>query len=141
MWYRKQIKSDAILGAITANEIRKRYGLEPVDEITPIYIGGERVGEVRTSTPAPERSLYNCPNCCAPVVKTYCEYCGTRFGAYVVKVNGLQKREDIERIKKAWNEKEILFADDKIVAEFSRFHETAYNLGVDAPKLPIKKQR
>lgn len=97
--------------------------------LTPIYIGGEQYGEVKVHTPEPPRSPLNCPNCCAPVVKTYCEYCGTRFGGYFVKINGLQKREDIERIKKQWNEKELLYADDKIVAEFDRFHEIAHDLG------------
>ena len=126
----KTLNVDAIYGALTVNEIRKRYGLDPVKDIEPEEI----------SKPI-ERSPFNCPNCCAPIVKDYCEYCGTRFGFSVVKVDGFKKREDIERLKKAWSEKEILFADNKVVAEFARCHETAYNLGVDAPKLPIKKQR
>lgn len=112
--------------------IRKRYGLDPVREV-PIYIGVKQYGEAKVHTPEPPRSPYNCPNCCAPVVKEYCEYCGTRFGFSVVKVDGFKKREDIERLKKAWSEKEILFADNKVVAEFNRFHEIAHNLG-DTPE-------
>ena len=140
---RKPANSDSILGVISALEIRKRYGLDltPRRDATPIYIGGDRVGEVHTPTPAPERSPYNCPNCCAPVVKTYCEYCGTRFGFTVVKVDGIKKRDEIERLKKAMDgEKSIRFADNSIVAEFTRFHEVAHDLG-DSPKLPIQKER
>lgn len=131
---------DAIYGALTVNEIRKRYGLEPVRGAEPIYIGGKQYGEVKEHTPEPPRSPLNCPNCCAPVVKSYCEYCGTRFGFTVVKVDGFKKRDEIEQIKKSWNEKELLYADNKIVAEFTRFHEVAHDLG-DSPKLPIQKER
>ena len=124
----KNLNVDAIYGALTANEIRKRYGLDPVREVKPIYIGGERCGEVvREKTQ--ERSPYNCPNCCAPITKEYCEYCGTRFGYTVVKVDGFKKNEEIERLKKAINgEKTLLFADNSIVAEFHRFSSTAHDL-------------
>ena len=94
--------------------IRKRYGLDPVREV-PIYIGGKQYGEAKVHTPEPPRSPYNCPNCCAPVVKEYCEYCGTRFGLTVFKVDGFKERDEIERLK----------------AEFNRFHEIAHNLGSD----------
>ena len=131
---------DAMYGYLTANEVRRRYGLDPVKEVTPIYIGGERCGEVVREKPE-ERSPYNCPNCCAPITKEYCEYCGTRFGFSVVKIDGFKKREEIERLKKAINgEKAILFADNAIVAEFNRFSSIAHDLG-DSPKLPIQKQR
>lgn len=110
---------DAIYGALTANEIRKRYGLDPVKYIEPEEI----------SKPI-ERSPFNCPNCCAPIVKDYCEYCGTRFGFTVVKVDGFKKRDEIERLKKAMDgEKTLLFADNKVVAEFARFHQVAHDIG------------
>ena len=85
----------------------------------PIYIGGKQYGEANIHTPEPPRSPYNCPNCCAPVVKEYCEYCGTRLGLKFVKVEQTPIRED----------------------PFKQIQEGAYNLWVDAPKLPIKKQR
>ena len=120
---------DGVLGALTYKAIRERE----TEEITPIYIGGERVGEVKRKIQEPERSPYNCPNCCAPIVKDYCEYCGTRFGFTVAKVDGLKKRDEIQRLKDALNgEKRILFADNKVVAEFHRFSNTAYELG-DTP--------
>ena len=120
---------DGVLGALTYKAIRERE----TEEITPIYIGGERVGEVKRKVQEPERSPYNCPNCCAPIVKDYCEYCGTRFGFTVVKLQGLRKSDEIQRLKDALNgEKQILFADNKVVAEFHRFSSTAYELG-DTP--------
>ena len=124
---------DAIDGYLTANEVRRRYGLDPVKEVTPIYIGGERCGEVVREKPE-ERSPYNCPNCCAPITKEYCEYCGTRFGFTVLKVDGFKKREEIERLKKALadGEKTLLYADNAIVAEFHRFGCIAHDLG-DTP--------
>ena len=87
----------------------------------PIYIGGSCYGEIeREEIYKPiERSPYNCPNCCAPIVKEYCEYCGTRFGFKIKKVYQAPIREN----------------------PFKQFQETAYNLGVDAPKLPLKVQR
>ena len=113
--------NDGIYGALTVNEIRKRYGLDPA--VKPIYINGEEIGNVKTRekdpTLEPPRSPYNCPNCCAPIVNTYCEYCGTRFGFTFKKVEQTPIRED----------------------PFKQFQETAYNFGVDAPKLPITKQR
>lgn len=121
--------NDAMYGYLTVNEVRRRYGPDPVEEVTPIYIGGDRYGEVVREKPE-ERSPYNCPNCCAPITKEYCEYCGTRFGFTVVKVDGFKKREEIERLKKAINgEKTLLFADNAIVAEFHRFSSIAHDLG------------
>lgn len=101
----------------------------------PIYIGGSCYGEIeREEISKPiERSPYNCPNCYAPIVKEYCEYCGTRFGFTVVKVDGFKKRDEIERLKKAMDgEKTLLFADNKVVAEFRRFGSIAHDLG-DTP--------
>ena len=122
--YRDNI--DGVLGALTYKAVRERE----TEEITPIYIGGKQYGEVKRKIQEPERSPYNCPNCCAPIVKDYCEYCGTRFGFTVVKVDGLMKRVDIERLKKSLNEeKSILFADNEIVAEFQRFGSIAHELG------------
>lgn len=112
--YRDNI--DGVIGALSYKAIREKQ----TEEVTPIYIGGKQYGEAKVHTPEPPRSPFNCPNCCAPIVKDYCEYCGTRFGFSVVKVDGFKKREDIERLKKAWSEKEILFADNKVVAEFTR---------------------
>lgn len=129
----KTLNVDAIYGALTVNEIRKRYGLDPVREVKPIYIGGKQYGEAKIHTPEAPRYPYNCPNCCAPIVKEYCEYCGTRFGFTVVKVDGFKKRDEIERLKKAMDgEKTLLFADNKIVAEFHRFGSIAHDLG-DTP--------
>lgn len=99
--------ADGILGVLTAKEILQ-YSVT----------GGIR----KDPEPAPDRSPYNCPNCCAPIVKPYCEYCGTRFGFSIVKVDGVPKREEIEKIK------ERLYSDDRIVYEFDRFHEVASNL-------------
>ena len=59
-----------------------------------------------------EKSFFNCPNCCAPVVKEYCEYCGTRFGFTFKKVEQTPIREGINPAK-----------------------------FIDAPKLPLKVQR
>lgn len=109
----------------------------------PIYIGGSCYGEIeREEISKPiERSPYNCPNCYAPIVKEYCEYCGTRFGFTVVKVDGFKKRDEIERLKKAMDgEKTLLYADNKIVAECHRFASIAHDLG-DSPKLPIQEER
>lgn len=136
-WKRPQTPAD--------KEIMKQAIYEPLASkeqiLTPIYIGGKQYGEVKVHSPEPPRTPLNCPNCCAPVVKTYCEYCGTRFDFMVVKVDGLKKRDEIERFKKAMKgEMSLLYADDKIVAEFSRFHEIAHDLG-DSPKLPIQKER
>lgn len=104
---------DGVLGAVTLYNIQKAQRSEPAPEDPP-------------------RSPLNCPNCCAPIVKDYCEYCGTRFGFSVVKVDGFKKRDEIERLKKAMDgEKTLLYADDKIVMEFNRFHEIAHNLGED----------
>ena len=109
--YRDNI--DGVLGALTYKAIQER--------------------EVKRKIQEPERSPYNCPNCCAPIVKDYCEYCGTRFGFTVVKIDGVKKREEIQRLKDALNgEKQILFTDNKVVAEFHRFSSTAYELG-DTP--------
>ncbi len=99
---------DGMYGFITANEVRKRYLLDPVEEVKQQEI----------SKPI-EKSFFNCPNCCAPVVKEYCEYCGTRFGFIFKKVEQTPIRED----------------------PFKQFQETAYNFGVGAPKLPLKVQR
>lgn len=109
--YRDNI--DGVLGALTYKAIHER--------------------EVKRKIQEPERSPYNCPNCCAPIVKDYCEYCGTRFGFTVVKIDGVKKRDELQRIKNALNgEKQILYADNKIVAEFQRFGRIAYDLG-DTP--------
>ena len=133
-WKRpKKPYNDGIYGVVTAMEVRKRYFSDPAEETKPIYINGEEIGNVKTreKDPAPEdppRSPYNCPNCCAPIVKDYCEYCGTRFGFSVVKVDQVPKRDEIECLKKAMGgEMSLLYADDKIVME--------------APRLPIKRQR
>ena len=74
----------------------------------PIYIEGKQYGEAKVHTPEPPRSPFNCPNCCAPIVKEYCEYCGTRFGFTVVKVDGFMKRDEIERLKKAMDGEKTL---------------------------------
>lgn len=104
---------DGVLGALTYKAMQER--------------------EVKRKIQEPERSPYNCPNCCAPIVKDYCEYCGTRFGFTVVKADGFKKRDEIQRMRDALNgEREILFADNKVVAEFQRFSSTAYELG-DTP--------
>lgn len=95
---------DGVLGAVTLYNIQKSQRSEPAPEDPP-------------------RSPYNCPNCCAPIVKDYCEYCGTRFGFSVVKVYQVPKRDEIEKLK------ERLYADDQIVMEFDRFHKVAYDLG------------
>lgn len=117
--YRDNI--DGVLGALTYKAMQER--------------------EVKRKIQEPERSPYNCPNCCAPIVKDYCEYCGTRFGFTVVKLQGLRKSDEIQRIKDALNgEKTLLYADNKVVAEFHRFSSTAYELG-DVPQLPIKEER
>lgn len=117
--YRDNI--DGVLGAMTYKAIQER--------------------EVKRKIQEPERSPYNCPNCCAPIVKDYCEYCGTRFGFTVVRVDGFKKRDELQRIKDALNgEKQILYADNKVVAEFQRFGSIAHELG-DAPRLPIKEER
>lgn len=117
--YRDNI--DGVLGALTYKAMQER--------------------EVKRKIQEPERSPYNCPNCCAPIVKDYCEYCGTRFGFTVVKLQGLRKSEELQRMRDALNgEKQILFADNKVVAEFHRFSSTAYELG-DVPQLPIKEER
>jgi hypothetical protein len=102
---------DGVLGALTYKAIQERQ-------------------ETKRKIQEPERSPYNCPNCCAPIVKDYCEYCGTRFGFTMVKVDGVKKRDEIQRLKDALNgEKQILFADNRVVAEFHRFSSTAYELG------------
>lgn len=133
--YRDNI--DGVIGALSYKAIRERQ----TEEITPIYIGGKQYGEVKRKIKEPERSPYNCPNCCAPIVKDYCEYCGTRFGFTVFKVDEFKKRDELERLKKAMDgEKTLLFADNKIVAEFQRFGSIAHDLG-DSPKLPIQKER
>lgn len=107
---------DGVLGALSYKAIKERQEKEEKEEIKE-----------------PERTPYNCPNCCAPITKPYCEYCGTHFGFTVVKVNSVPKKEEIERIKSR------LYADDLIVYEaFEEFHEVAHDL---PPKLPIKKQR
>ena len=109
--YRDNI--DGVLGALTYKAMQER--------------------EVKRKIQEPERSPYNCPNCCAPIVKDYCEYCGTRFGFTVVKVDGFKKRDELQRIKDALNgEKTLLYADNKVVAEFQRFSSIAYELG-DTP--------
>lgn len=113
---------DGVLGALTYKAIQERQ-------------------ETKRKIQEPERSLYNCPNCCAPIVRDYCEYCGTRFGFTVVRVDGVKKRDELERLKKAMTgEKTLLFADNKVVAEFQRFGSIAHDLG-DAPKLPIQEER
>ena len=107
--YRDNI--DGVLGALTYKAIQERQ-------------------ETKSKIQEPERSPYNCPNCCAPIVKDYCEYCGTRFGFTVVKIDGVKKRDEIQRLKDALNgEKQILYADNKIVAEFHRFGSIAHDLG------------
>ncbi|MEE3334022.1 MAG: hypothetical protein VZR54_07080 [Ruminococcus sp.] len=127
-WKRpKKPYNDGIYGVVTAMEVRKRYFSDPAEETKPIYINGEEIGNVKTRekdpTPEPPRSPYNCPNCCAPIVKDYCEYCGTRFGFSVVKIDRVPKRAEIEKLK------ERLYADDQIVMEFDRFNKVAYDLG------------
>jgi hypothetical protein len=120
---------DGVIGALSYNAIRERQ----TEKTTPIYIGGKHYGDVKLADPEPPRSPYNCPNCCAPIVKDYCEYCGTRFGFTVVKVDGFKKRDEIELLKKTMDgEKTLLFADNKIVAEFHRFGSIANDLG-DTP--------
>lgn len=107
---------DGVLGALTYKAIKER-----------------QEKELKRETEEPERSPYNCPNCCAPITKPYCEYCGTHFGFSVVKVNSVPNKEEIERIKSK------LYADDLLVYEaFDEFHKVAHEL---PPKLPIKKQR
>lgn len=116
------IDIDGVIGALTLNEVRKRYGLDPVKGIEPKEISKQI-----------EKSPLNCPNCCAPIVKDYCEYCGTRFGFTVYKVDGIKKREEIERLKKAMSgETTFLFADNSTVAEFHRFGSIAHDIG-DTP--------
>lgn len=117
---------DGVLGALTYKAIQERQE----KKVTPIYIGGKNYGDVTQTDPEPPRSPYNCPNCCAPIVRDYCEYCGTRFGFTVVKIDGFKKRDELQRIKDALNgEKQILYADNKVVAEFQRFGSIAHDLG------------
>lgn len=116
------IYNDGIIGTLTAKEVWERYKHDTVKGI-----------ETKEISKPIETSPLNCPNCCAPIVKDYCEYCGTRFGFTVVKVDGFKKREEIERLKKATSEeKTLLFADNSIVAEFHRFGNIAHDIG-DTP--------
>ena len=116
------IDIDGVMGALTAKEVWERYKHDPVKDIEPKEI----------SKPI-DKSPLNCPNCCAPIVKDYCEYCGTRFGFTVYKVDGIKKREEIERLKKAMSgETTLLFADNSTVAEFHRFGSIANDIG-DTP--------
>lgn len=106
---RKETSIDAVIGVLTAKEMLNR--------------------QTRSSEKEEQeqmRSPLNCPNCCAPIVKEYCEYCGTHFGFAIkmVKLDGFKSKEEIEQIKNA----------------FDNFHKEAYNIG-EAPKLPIKRQR
>ena len=83
---------------------------------TPIYIDGKFYGEANTDAIIEEqeqmRSHLNCPNCCAPITKEYCEYCGTHFGFTIqrVRLDGFENKEQIEQIKNA----------------FYNFHKVAY---------------
>lgn len=98
---------DGVLGALSYKAIKER-----------------QEKEVKREIKEPERSPYNCPNCCAPITKPYCEYCGTRFGFSIVKVSGVPKKEEIERIKSR------LYADDLLVYEaFDEFHKVVHDLG------------
>lgn len=138
--YRDNI--DGVLGAVTYKAIQEREFMEKAIReplaskeqiLAPLSIGGKQYGEVKRKIQEPQRSPYNCPNCCAPIVKDYCEYCGTRFGFTVVRVDGFKKREELQRLKDALNgEKQILYADNKVVAEFQRFGSIAHELG-DTP--------
>ena len=91
---------------------------------TPIYISGTQYGEIEEHTEEQKASL-NCPNCCAPITKEYCEYCGTHFGFTVqrVRLDGFANKEQVEHIKS------ILYADNLAVFEaFDDFREAAQEL-------------
>lgn len=93
---------------------------------TPIYIGGKLYGEANIDEKQEQmRSPLNCPNCCAPITKEYCEYCGTHFGFTIqrVRLDGFANKEQVEHIKS------ILYADNLAVFEaFDDFREAAQEL-------------
>ena len=75
----------------------------------------------RPPTPGTDR-MTNCPNCCAPIKGSICEYCGTRFpwiqDAVTIPIN----------------------INGKIVDEVIKGMRNPARY-VAAPKLPIKEQR
>lgn len=75
--------------------------------------------------------MTNCPNCCAPITKCYCEYCGTVFRQDVVLLAGVPKKDELESIKTQY------FSDNKIVYAFEKFHSVAHNLGNPTDKEEI----
>lgn len=76
----------------------------------------------------------NCPNCCAPITGTICEYCGTRFGGM-----DLAAEDDQIVIPIYIGQKQV----DEAIKSASRSAFMAWNPAADvkAPPLPVIKQR
>ena len=62
----------------------------------------------------------NCPNCNAPVIKQYCEYCGTRFG-----MDPADPKGDTLVIPVYIGNQQV----DEIIKAYSNFARTAYEIG------------
>lgn len=126
----KEIMEKAINEPLmTPNELRKAIGLDPIDE--PVLKAFDQFHQVahdltyhgtdRDQT-IKER-MTNCPNCCATITGSICEYCGTRFPwiqdavTIPININGKIIDEVVKGMK----------------ANPARF--------VDPPELPIQEQR
>lgn len=72
--------------------------------------------------------LYKCENCGANLTMNdnsfLCEYCGTRYG---FDPGGEEVSVD------------SFYSDGKLV--YQEFSKVAHDIGIEAPKLPIKQQR
>lgn len=89
-----------------------------------------------TDLDKPIKQPLNCPNCCAPIAGPYCEYCGTVF------------EQSFSVLTTTDNEQIVIpiyiggVQIDKVVKQNkTQFRSENPAANVDAPPLPIKKQR
>lgn len=82
-----------------------------------------------------ERPL-NCPNCCAPIVGPFCEYCGTVFEQSVSILTTTDNEQIIIPIYIVGVQIDKVIKQNK-----TQFRSENPAANVDAPPLPMKKQR
>lgn len=117
------------LKIMSVNEHRKALNLEPVDEVRPVELSD--CSDYRV----PVKSIYNCPNCCAPISGAFCEYCGTNF--YISTDNGRSfDKDDNQIVIPIYIGNEQI--DEAVVRSFRQFHSVAHNIGTS---LSIKEDK